>query len=853
MNKKKSLMLLLCSVPVSACFASIYSNQKIAAILDYQPALFGSIGLVGIGKVQGYLPFSWIGWYFKFGSQKGADSIFMEYGFEPLYMGVLIGFMIAAIIVARNREQESDIHGTAHFATKEEIYEFGHFPDNRPLWEVIGNAIGKVFGLIKGVIFGGEHGRIGAVKDFFKWLCSSSRKANDNDLMSGKGVFLGYLDDNTYLRDNAKTHTLLIAPTRSGKGVGHIIPTLLTWEGSTVVTDVKGENWELTSGYRKSQLNNDVFMFKPTSMESCHYNPLGEIRIGTTYEMGDLQLITKILVDPTGKGSEGENAHWVDNAWQLLQGVVLHLLYQKKYHNYIINENGDSVHTAGRIANLSDVLDYLYDDQDESDNIMERHKEFINNKRDKEKKSEVEEFNAGLSGMNVFANDLDEIAASTELDEAKDVKPAESESGQNAEQSINENPSDNSAAGPKDLDGNPIDLEQEAKEDAGIKGLQAKLKRCITNYRLKERVLSDGTREDYVVPFCHAPIDDPDLFTRLYPDKVSRAGLHPHVRQIFQAMIDKPDKEFGSILSTLDTALIIYRNPVLVANTSESDFVMKDLMDCKKPISLYLVFGPGEIDVVRPLCRVIVEMMWRLNVEEMKFSGGKMLEHKHRLLMLLDEFPALGKMGGIEQSEGFLAGYGIKLMIIAQDINQINSLYGKDNYVISNCQVQIYHAPSDNNSAKYLFDKLGTKTVKQSSFNRNSMIFNSPNSITDSFSSRPLMYADEISRMSDKKLLLFCKGLAPIMCNKIRYYEDEIFAPRVKIKAPAKSDKIDNDKRIWDYSEYALLQQDKDIDFYDEEKLIEADVLSPEILHKWIGDDGESEEISVDVVKQWLA
>ncbi len=113
------------------------------------------------------------------------------------------------------------------------------------------------------------------------------------------------------------------------------------------------------------------------------------------------------------------------------------------------------------------------------------------------------------------------------------------------------------------------------------------------------------------------------------------------------------------------------------------------------------------------MCRVIVEMMWRLNVEEMKFENGKMLEHKHRLLMLLDEFPALGKMGGIEQSEGFLAGYGIKLMIITQDLNQINKLYGKDNYVISNCQVQIYHGPSDNNSSKYLSDKLGTKTEKQ--------------------------------------------------------------------------------------------------------------------------------------------
>ena len=199
------------------------------------------------------------------------------------------------------------------------------------------------------------------------------------------------MDDGRYLRDNAKTHTLLIAPTRSGKGVGHIIPTLLTWEGSCVVTDVKGENWELTSGYRKSQLGNKVMQFKPNSKESCHYNPFGEIRFGTVKEMGDLQLVTKILVDPTGKKSEGENSHWVDNAWQLLQGVTLHLLYQKMYHNF--DKNGKPC--EGRIANLSDVLDFLYDGQDGSSNHMAEMERTAKLRWDKEHKTEIKKVKVG--------------------------------------------------------------------------------------------------------------------------------------------------------------------------------------------------------------------------------------------------------------------------------------------------------------------------------------------------------------------------------------------------------------------------------------------------------------------------
>ena len=925
MDKKKSLLILLSSIPVSAFFTSFYSNQKIASILNYQPQLFGSLGPLGFGDVQVYMPFSWVGWYLKFGDQKGASALFQEFGFEPLLTGFTICFGLAAVMVAMFKDKKSELHGSAHFATKDEIYEFGHFKDDRPIWEIIWNFLVKFFSFFKknftvilfinflftgiaglvsnyyissifgyqpsfGILelafpyswfywyfsFGIKHGRsfldvfnsygfaylyfslfvVNTVtpllfsyfidKEFFTWLWSSSRKANDNDLTCGKGVFLGYLDDGTYLRDNAKTHTLLVAPTRSGKGVGHIIPTLLTWEGSTVVTDVKGENWELTSGYRKSQLGNDVFMFKPMSSSSCHYNPLGEIRIGTEHEMGDLQLITKILVDPTGKGSEGENAHWVDNAWQLLQGVVLHLLYQKKYHNFRLDEHGKPVPLPGRTANLSDVLDYLYDDQDGAENILDQHANFIKNKDEKMGRLQAEKM-SGLGGLDI--SNLNTGALEEAVDVSKGVSGdgagTQSENGANNDP----NPKPNDVPSLCYADGSLYNPNNN-KNGEGLKGLQAKLKRYITDYQLKTRRNVDGEIEDYVGAFCHAPNDDPDLFVRLYPDKVNREGLHPHVRQIFQAMIDKPDKEFGSILSTLDTALIIYRNPVLVENTSTSDLVMKDLMDCEKPISLYLVFGPGEIDVVRPLCRVIVEMMWRLNVEEMKFENGKMLEHKHRLLMLLDEFPALGKMGGIEQSEGFLAGYGIKLMIITQDLNQINKLYGKDNYVISNCQVQIYHGPSDNNSSKYLSDKLGTKTEKQTSYNRNSLIFPGPNSMTDSFTSRPLMYADEISRLDDSKLLLFCKGLPPVLCNKVKYFNDEIFGPRVKIKAPSKSDKIDNSKRKWDFDEYVLLKSEEEI-VNNDSVFEDVDELKPEVFCNW-SNNGEEESVPVEEIENWF-
>lgn len=788
MNKTTSLLFFFFSVFLSQLLSSIYSTQTIAKILDYQPALTGNLASWGYPHL--YWPFSWWDWYLAY-NDSTTEWLFARYGTNPSLMSLLFFATIAIIVIVRFKKENVITHGSAHFATKEEIEEYSYIKDRRSLWEKI------------------------VERNF-------SRRKNDNDLFTGKGVFLGYLDDGTYLRDNSKTHILCCAPTRSGKGVGHIIPTLLTWTGSVIVTDIKGENWELTSGYRKSQLNNKVYMFKPTSTASCHYNPLDEIRIGTVYEMNDLQLITKILVDPTGKGSDGNNAHWVNNAWDLLQGVVLHLLYAKRFHN-------DDAEP--RTANLSDVLDFLYDGQEGASDSTRITKEDAEDRKkfdsiavvsydsisgDKTVKKEINTYSQEKAMYNTFCSGLDlvdddysdgddfctlsdEDAVNAGPDICKEILEKEKALYEKSKEESKGNVNYELLTKVKNQDPNEVidknkyieQGKEEAKSD--LSGLQKKMKRYIEDY--------NGTGNGY----CHAPNNNLTLFEKLYPNKINRKGMHPHVRQLFQSMIDKPDKEFGSILSTLNTALILYRNPIIVENISKSDFVMKDLMDCKQPISLYLVFGPPEIDVLRPLLRVVVEMAWRLNTEEMKFEDGAVFTHHHRLLLLLDEFPALGKMDGFAISEGFIAGYGMKAMIITQDLNQINDIYGKDNYVVSNCQVQIYHTPSDNNSCKYLSDKLGNSTVMSTSSSRSSVLVPMPNNFNDSYTSRPLMYPDEVAHMDDSKLLVFCKGLSPIYCNKIRYFEDPVFAPRTKIKSPPCDVGVQPGERQWSTNDYASL------------------------------------------------
>ncbi|MEF9605432.1 type IV secretory system conjugative DNA transfer family protein, partial [Paracoccus sp. PXZ] len=140
-------------------------------------------------------------------------------------------------------------------------------------------------------------------------------------LLDPDGVVLGRFD-RAYLRHDGPEHVLCFAPTRSGKGVGLVVPTLLTWPGSAIVHDIKGENWQLTAGFRAR--HGRVLLFDPTNPDSSAYNPLLEVRRGE-WEVRDVQNIADILVDP--EGSLERRNHWEKTSHALLVGAILHVLY----------------------------------------------------------------------------------------------------------------------------------------------------------------------------------------------------------------------------------------------------------------------------------------------------------------------------------------------------------------------------------------------------------------------------------------------------------------------------------------------------------------------------------------------
>jgi type IV secretion system protein VirD4 len=143
-------------------------------------------------------------------------------------------------------------------------------------------------------------------------------------LFARNGIVLGRKGSRLLVFDGAQ-HVLMSAPTRSGKGVGIVIPNLLHWMDSVVVLDIKQENWNITSRYRAKELKQDCFLFNPAAVDgrSHRYNPLAYIeRTHPGKRMDDVQKIANMLFPDR----EGTDVIWTATPRALFTGIVSYLL-----------------------------------------------------------------------------------------------------------------------------------------------------------------------------------------------------------------------------------------------------------------------------------------------------------------------------------------------------------------------------------------------------------------------------------------------------------------------------------------------------------------------------------------------
>src|SRR5216684_925251 len=140
--------------------------------------------------------------------------------------------------------------------------------------------------------------------------------------------------------------------------------------------------------------------------------------------------------------------------------------------------------------------------------------------------------------------------------------------------------------------------------------------------------------------------------------------------------------------------------------------------------------------------------------EKLDFQGSEQLRNKHRLLFLIDEFPSLKRMEIFADALSYMAGFGLKAYLITQDIRQIVDEYGRNESIVSNCQVRVAFAPNQYDTAELLSKMTGTQTIRKASFNfsgsRMSPILDRVSTHMDEIE-RPLMTPDEIMRLRPPK------------------------------------------------------------------------------------------------------
>ena len=588
-------------------------TQVTAAKLGYQKAL-GEPVLFNIF----YAPWDFFIWLFKFYEQ--ADRLFL-FGAVAYAFAALIGivaYKFGTGFISRSTRKIEDVHGSARFADMDSVKSAS----------LIGN---------NGVYCGTFH-----------------------NPKTGK---------NHYLRHDGPEHVLAFAPTRSGKGVGLVVPTLLSWSHSAFVFDIKGENYAMTAGFRRS-IGQKIFRFDPAEIDqSCGWNALEEINFGTRHQVSEAQAIALMVVDDDGKGLAGD--HFRTAAFEFLSGLILFALYR-----------GQEI---GRTPGLPDCAQMI---------------------------SAVGEF-----AIPVLETDDEE------------EKP-------NSQQAL--------FTAMRDFKGkcNGVNGSEQADQEAALL-----------------------------------------------------------INAVGNRMITTTDRELSGVVNTANNALSLYRDPIIGANTTRSDFRINDLMNHDTPISVYFVVTPKTRAVLRPLIRLFLTQIVTQLADRMEFDNGRSKTvHKHRLLLMLDEFPTLGKLEQLEEALAFIAGYGIKAYLIVQDTSQLHKAYTNYESIVSNCHVRIAYAPNKPETAEWMSKMTGTTTViKESVSNSGGRFDLMLGQVNRSYQevSRPLMTADEITRMpgpvKDEKdkiiapgeMLIFVAGSDPIKGIQILYFLDPVFTKRSQIPPPS--------------------------------------------------------------------
>jgi type IV secretion system protein VirD4 len=247
--------------------------------------------------------------------------------------------------------------------------------------------------------------------------------------------------------------------------------------------------------------------------------------------------------------------------------------------------------------------------------------------------------------------------------------------------------------------------------------------------------------------------------------------------QALYDVIDLAPVTASSIRKTFTSRLDLWLNPMLDAATSTNDFDFRDLR--KRRMSIYVCVNPDDLHRLRPVVNLFFQQVIGLQTRELPEHNPQL---KYQVLMLLDEFTALGRIPIISEAIAYLPGYNLRTVLVIQTPAQLREVYGRENAetMLKSLAARVVFAPKDFGDAQEISDELGFTTVRAKSVSRPAWGTGRGPSVNLSDQRRALLLPQEVKELGTDSAIVFYEGLRPIACRKIRYYKDRLFTARLR-------------------------------------------------------------------------